>query len=535
MLMRKTKSCIEGSNKKSKKKLLLIIIIIALIVGGWFLFNYFRDNNTNIKLNKLPVDTTTLNCAVFDGKEVWENSTVVIQDGVISEETVLKKGEVSSEYFLMPGLIDAHAHISTPNQMEQFVKNGVTTVCDVSASGELEDSYKALNVWSSRSMIWMDVDDAENYVKNTLAQGGKYIKVVADLPKIMGGGTMDEEVLREIVRCAHNEGLKVAVHAISVDGIQMAVDCGVDLLIHIPIGEEFPHGLAEQISEKKIAVMPTLVMMKAFAESPFYGYKDKDYDNAKDAVALLHSMDVPILVATDSSDSFFVPKLKHGESIHQEMELLVEAGLTPIEVLQGATNQISEAFEIDDAGTITPGMKATMVLVKGRPDKKITDSSQIVQIWVDGKTILENTVRVGAENMNNDELKFYPKHPSSLKTHKIETRPMPILEQDEPFYAKELCNEFSNDLEGALAIYEDKRFEVTGIASKIGPDIHNKPSIEISDEVGGQCYTLCIFPTDDFYKEVSVGDKVTVRANYLVMSNWYGVVMKYSDLVKVGK
>lgn len=137
--------------------------------------------------------------------------------------------------------------------------------------------------------------------------------------------------------------------------------------------------------------------------------------------------------------------------------------------------------------------------------------------------------------MNNNELIFYPKHPSSLKTHKIETRPMPILEQDGPFYAKELCNEFSNDLEGALEIYEDKRFEVTGIASKIGPDIHNKPSIEISDEVGGQCYTLCIFPTDDFYKEVSVGDKVTVRANYLVMSNWYGVVMKYSELINVEK
>lgn len=137
--------------------------------------------------------------------------------------------------------------------------------------------------------------------------------------------------------------------------------------------------------------------------------------------------------------------------------------------------------------------------------------------------------------MNNDELKFYPKHPSSLKTHKIETRPMPILEQDGPFEAKKLCNEFSNDLEGALEIYEDKRFEVTGIASKIGPDIHNKPSIEISDEVGGLCYTLCIFPTDDFYNEVSVGDKVTVRANYLVMSNWYGVVMKYSELVNVEK
>lgn len=133
--------------------------------------------------------------------------------------------------------------------------------------------------------------------------------------------------------------------------------------------------------------------------------------------------------------------------------------------------------------------------------------------------------------MNKEELTFYPKHPSGMKTHRIETRPMPILKQSEPFEAAKLCEEFCTDLERALSVYEDKRFEVTGIASKIGPDIHNKPSIEISDEVGGRCYTLCIFPTDDFYDKVSVGDRVVVRANYLVMSNWYGVVMKYSELV----
>ncbi len=101
--------------------------------------------------------------------------------------------------------------------------------------------------------------------------------------------------------------------------------------------------------------------------------------------------------------------------------------------------------------------------------------------------------------MKNEELKFYPKHSSDEKT--------------------------------TLTVCEDKRFERIGIASKIGPDIHHKPSIEISDEVGGQCYTFCIFPSDDFYNKVSVGDIVTVRANYLVLSSWYGVVMKYSELV----
>lgn len=132
-------------------------------------------------------------------------------------------------------------------------------------------------------------------------------------------------------------------------------------------------------------------------------------------------------------------------------------------------------------------------------------------------------------------LTFYPAHPSAEKTHQIETTPMPCLSQDAPFPVKPLCEAFRQDLQGSLAIYADKRFTVTGVAVKVGPDVHHKPSIELSDRVGGETFALMIFPTDAHYTQVSVGDTVTVRANYLVLSNWFGVVMKYSELVRVEK
>lgn len=137
--------------------------------------------------------------------------------------------------------------------------------------------------------------------------------------------------------------------------------------------------------------------------------------------------------------------------------------------------------------------------------------------------------------MNNETLKFFPEHPSDAKTYQIETTAMPILEQDMPFAVKTLCDEFAADADSFYAKYVDKRFEVTGIAKKVGPDIHNKPSIEISDNISGQTYALVIFPTDKHYRHVAVGDTVVVRANYLVMSNHYGTVMKFSDLVSVEK
>lgn len=135
----------------------------------------------------------------------------------------------------------------------------------------------------------------------------------------------------------------------------------------------------------------------------------------------------------------------------------------------------------------------------------------------------------------SEPLTFYPTHPSPAKTHQIETTPMPLLPQEAPFAVKPLCEAFRKDLQGALAVYLDKRFEVTGVALKVGPDVHNKPSIELSDCLGGETYALTIFPTEEHYSKVSVGDRVTVRANYLVLSNSFGVVMKFSELVSVEK
>ena len=132
-------------------------------------------------------------------------------------------------------------------------------------------------------------------------------------------------------------------------------------------------------------------------------------------------------------------------------------------------------------------------------------------------------------------IRFYPRHPSDEKTYFIETNPMPFLPQAEPFPVKELCMACAADPESFFATYTDKRFDVTGIAKRVGPDGHNKPSIELAENVEDRPFALVIFPNDDHYAKVTVGDKVVVRANYLVMCNKYGIVMKHSQLVAVEK
>lgn len=137
--------------------------------------------------------------------------------------------------------------------------------------------------------------------------------------------------------------------------------------------------------------------------------------------------------------------------------------------------------------------------------------------------------------MSETKLEFYPFHPSDEKTHRIETTKMPLLEQTNPFEVKPLLEEFKSDLTYCLNQYEEKRFKVEGIVLYVGPDVHHKPSLQLSNDINGECCALTIFPNQDFYKEVAVGDHVIVEANYLVLSNSFGIVMKNSELVQVLK
>lgn len=107
----------------------------------------------------------------------------------------------------------------------------------------------------------------------------------------------------------------------------------------------------------------------------------------------------------------------------------------------------------------------------------------------------------------------------------------PTLAQENPFDAKALFTQFCENFEVTLQACKDMRFEVTGIASKIGPDIHGKPSIELSDRMGGQCWVLFVFASEEDYQNVSVGDTVTCRGNYLGVTNEFGVVMKRSKVM----
>ncbi|GAA3296489.1 hypothetical protein GCM10020295_26420 [Streptomyces cinereospinus] len=103
-------------------------------------------------------------------------------------------------------------------------------------------------------------------------------------------------------------------------------------------------------------------------------------------VGQLHDAGVPIIAGTDANPFVGMPfHVAHGTALHEELALLVSAGLSCTEALQAATNKAATALRLTDRGTVSPGLRADLLLVKGDPTTDITATRQVEAVWIAGK------------------------------------------------------------------------------------------------------------------------------------------------------
>lgn len=106
---------------------------------------------------------------------------------------------------------------------------------------------------------------------------------------------------------------------------------------------------------------------------------------ATGTVTALHEAGVTILAGTDAVMTPGMPvQLPHGESLHQELELLVAAGLSPVAALRAATSGPAGVFGLGDRGAVRPGLRADLVLLDGDPLTDIRATRRIRRIWCGG-------------------------------------------------------------------------------------------------------------------------------------------------------
>ncbi|OJJ03947.1 hypothetical protein ASPVEDRAFT_43417 [Aspergillus versicolor CBS 583.65] len=340
------------------------------------------------------------NVRVFDGKNIQDPNTLIINGDVIGRpDTIPDETIDAGGLTLLPGLIDAHVHLTSREDLVQMAKYGITTAFDMATWPAEHLSYlrNQKGVTDIRSCglaatapgsihsrmptipqeaLVSTPDDAEEFVETQLAEGADYIKIIADVPG------PSQECLDALVIAAHCRNRIVIAHAVSLEATRMAQAANADVITHAPLDGVMDDAEVQKMVQEGRLSIPTLTMMKRVS------VKRGKYAHCHDTVAALHRAGVPILAGADSNSAPGVPAhVAHGVSLHEELELLVNCGLSNCDALRAATELPASYFRLHDRGVVQVGRRADLVLVRGNPLEDIRATRNIERIWIAGKEL----------------------------------------------------------------------------------------------------------------------------------------------------
>lgn len=169
-------------------------------------------------------------------------------------------------------------------------------------------------------------------------------------------------LLSAIVQTARSSGRPVVAHAATAEGIKRAVQAGVETIEH---GDEADDLALEMMAARDIAWCPTLAAAEAILG--YRGWKKgvdpepERLQRKKTAFRKALRTGVTICVGGD------VGVFAHGDNA-RELELMVEYGMPPLQVLRSATSGNARVFHLGDRlGSLKPGLLADLIAVEGNP------------------------------------------------------------------------------------------------------------------------------------------------------------------------
>lgn len=350
--------------------------------------------------------TVLVGVRVFDGERLSRPRTVVIDGSMIgANDDTAGAGTVDAGgAVLLPGLIDAHVHLADRGTLEALASRGVTTALDMAC-------WPVARVTSLRGVpgltdirsagvpaigphgphahfpdmppdaIVLSAQQAQAFVTARVAEGSDYIKIVLEDP---GNGGPTQDVADALVTQAHAAGKKVVAHAAARGAYEMALHSGADVITHIPLGSHLSAEHAAAMARAGMIAVPTLTIAEGKAHK--LGQPDL-YLRARPTIAILSEAGVPVLAGTDAhtqAGPLDPAPVSHGDSLHHELELLVDAGMSPAQALRAATSNTARHFGLTDRGAVEPGLRADLVLLEGDPLADIRATRRITRIWCAG-------------------------------------------------------------------------------------------------------------------------------------------------------
>jgi len=363
---------------------------------------------------------------------------------IIPDEAEVINGEGKT---LLPGLIDAHVHVPSQQHLRQYLVFGVTTVVDMSMSIDLMKEIKELQASGNANDMagisagtlvtapgghgteyGLDIptitkpEEAQAFVDARIAEESDFIKIIYDdgSQYSINWPTLDKETISAVINASHKRNKLAVVHIAKLQEAKMVIEVGADGLAHLFSNDDFDPEFGKFVAKHKAFVIPTFSVLESLSGtsgapsliedrhlSPYLKQMDvkslqqsfpvklgrTGYAAAEKALQQVKAEGVPILAGTDTPNPGTTP----GASLHRELKLLVEAGLTPIEALKAATSTPSKIFNIENRGRIQSGFAADLLLVNGNPIEDIKATRDIVAIWKNGVKVDRKTYREAVE------------------------------------------------------------------------------------------------------------------------------------------
>jgi len=236
--------------------------------------------------------------------------------------------------------------------------------------------------------------DARVAVNRLTAEGIDHVKMVFDDTQPPQVNLLAPNLVAETVAAAHAEGLRAYAHISEIDKALTAIGVGLDGLVHIPYAastDEGPVRLAEAMLREGVSVATTLIgldlmrsQMADAGNEEMVRYFSESLSAMQRLIVRVTEVDGSLIaLGTDT------PQVPPAEAFHREMELLIEAGLTPHQVIQTATRNAASHLGRDEAlGTLHAGKLADLIVVDGNPLADLSALKNVEMVIKSGEVVV---------------------------------------------------------------------------------------------------------------------------------------------------
>ncbi|HJR05987.1 MAG TPA: amidohydrolase family protein [Pyrinomonadaceae bacterium] len=412
-----------------------LALLLVLVLNPWALAGGALPRGQN----KTPAVVAFMNVNVvpMDKEGVLENQTVIVSDGRISEMGAASKVKVpkgatrieAKGRYLMPGLVDMHAHLYATPELPLYLANGVTTVYNLNGrpanlvwreevkQGKLagptiytcgptirtaqkaeearrlveeqsKAGYDSIKIYNGVSKEAYDVLIAEAKRHNMLYIG--HIPREPGFESVLKAGQAiahaeeyvyttfknnvdDESRIPEVAAATRDAGVQVVLTFVAYDHIIKQVET-LPALLATP---EMKY-LAPWVYESwGVDVNPYKRNLGTQGAA-----LNKSLAFQKKLAKELHRVGVRIMTGTDAMNPGVVP----GFSEHEELRQLIDIGFTPFEAIRAATRYPAEFLtKTGEFGTVAVGKRADLLLIDGNPLQDISRISRPLGVMARGR------------------------------------------------------------------------------------------------------------------------------------------------------